>query len=82
MKTPYYFYTKYCWSNEIFIYPVPIVSNGSVCKIAIKIKGVEKIGEEKFIAEKNNNHLKMYQKIETLYKTIYEKKNEPLNIKK
>lgn len=88
MKTAYYFHSKYCWEKEIFIYPVPIVSTGNICKIAIKTKGVEKIGETKFVAKKikvgksefKHIHFELWDKIRELYKTIYEKKNEPLNI--
>lgn len=76
MKTEYYYHTKYCWARQIFIYPVPVVSNGSICKVAISIKGVEKIGSEKFMAENKNTHIKLYEKIKELYKTIYEKSNQ------
>lgn len=84
MKTAYYFHTKWCWENGIKIYPVPIVNTGNVCKIAINIRGVEKVGETKFIAKKIDKnkytHIELWDKIRELYKTIYEKKNEPLKI--
>lgn len=84
MKTAYYFHSKYCWEKEIFIYPVPIVSNGNICKIAVSIKGVETIGEEKYIAKKVDKnkyaHIELWDKIKDLYRILYEKKNEPLKI--
>lgn len=84
MKTAYYFHTKWCWEKEIFIYPKPIVSNGNICKIVVSIKGVEKVGEQKFTATKVDKnkytHIELWEKIRELYKIFYEKKNEPLNI--
>lgn len=88
MKTAYYFHTKWCWDNGVTIYPVPIVNNGNVCKIAINTRGVEEIGENEFVAKKvkiNKKetkyiHFELWDKIRELYKTLYEKKNEPLKI--
>ena len=84
MKTAYYFHTKWCWENDITIYPKPITTNGNVCKIVVSIKGIEKVGEEKYVAKQVSKskytHIELWDKIRELYKILYEKKNEPLKI--
>lgn len=39
-------YQKWCWENNITIYPKPVVYNGSRCKIVINTNGVENIRKE------------------------------------
>lgn len=66
----FYKYFSYAESVGVRIYPIPIVSDGSILKIAINNRGNEKIGTEKY---KNKD---VYDKIKQLYKTVYEKNNK------
>jgi len=68
-------YMSWCIRNGIKIVPVPIVSNGSVCKLLLinesKPKSQrERLGEEKYKAA--TVHEKIYQ----MYKAIFEKNNK------
>lgn len=61
---------KWCWDNGIKIYPLPIVSNGSILKIIVNKNGNETLGEQKY------DQNQVYEKIKELYSSIYEKNNE------
>lgn len=39
-------YQKWCWENNITIYPKPVVYNGSKCKIVINTNGIENVRNE------------------------------------
>lgn len=61
---------NWCWGNGISIYPVPYVSNGSRLKICLNKKGNETIGKEIY-----DNGQVLYDKINEMYRHIYEKNN-------
>ena len=69
-------YAPYCNKNGIYIYPIPLVSNGHVCRIVVNVNGSEKSGNEKYVGVYNPktrvlNHDSMNQKIKELYKKFY-----------
>ena len=63
---------KYCWDNDIKIYPVPVLrSEGHKsprCKIEIDYQGSKRQGEQ--IYKQDNN---LYNKIIELYCFYYDK---------
>ncbi|MDO5609094.1 MAG: hypothetical protein Q4G08_11635, partial [Capnocytophaga sp.] len=58
---------RWCWDNGISIYPIPVIPNGKILKIAVNINGNEKIGTQTY---DNKN---VYDKINELYRQIYER---------
>ncbi|ATA67284.1 hypothetical protein CGC48_00805 [Capnocytophaga cynodegmi] len=62
---------SWCWEHGISIYPVPYVSNGSRLKICLNKKGKETIGKDIY-----DNGQAIYDKINEMYRTIYEKNNQ------
>jgi hypothetical protein len=66
-------YSKWCWENNIFIVPQPIVPNGAILKILLIKNGKQKLGEEKYTKEK------VYEKIKELYKQIFIKNHQSKN---
>lgn len=63
---------KYCWDNDIKIYPVPVPRSGGNkrpnCKIEIDYKGSKRQGTEIY-----KQDTKLYDKITQLYEVYYEK---------
>lgn len=60
---------KYCWANDIKIYPVPIdKTRNPKCKIEIDYQGSKRQGTEIY-----RQDVKMYEKIEELYNAYYDK---------
>ena len=65
---------KYCWDNDIKIYPVPILKHKGKkrpdCKIEINYQGTKRQGTEIYKQDS-----KLYNKIKELYKAYYKKLN-------
>lgn len=61
---------KWCWNNGITFTPFPLVSNGSVLKIAMNKNGNETLGEV------NYTPAEVYNKINELYIAVYNKNNK------
>lgn len=59
---------KWCWDNELRIYPQPLTSTGSRMKIVVEKKGSQKMGDEVF-----NDIKKITKKINDLYTQIFNK---------
>ncbi len=62
---------KYCWDNDIKIYPVPIQGlkgQRPDCKIEIDYQGKKRQGQETYKQDGN-----LYDKITQLYNAYYEK---------
>jgi hypothetical protein len=70
-------YFNWCEQNKVRIFPVPITSTGTVLKIAIETNGKIKLGEEKHIVDKKKPSSKISEKIQSLYKEIFLKYNQP-----
>lgn len=80
-------YMKWCNDRGITIYPKPVVSDGSKCRIALNIRGKEKVGSEiyELLPYKKKVELKtpsgikeeliivpgLYDRIRTLYRDTY-----------
>lgn len=75
-KSDFEKYAPYCNQKGIFIYPIPLVSNGHICRIVVNVNGEERSGNEKYHGKYDPktrilNHDSMNEKIKELYKKFY-----------
>lgn len=64
---------KWCWDNGIYFVPEAIDDRGYKVKIAMVKDGRSKLGSEKYPQKTKQDKEKLYQKINSLYQTVFEK---------
>jgi hypothetical protein len=85
MLSNYGIYASFCNKRGIYIYSMPLVSNGYVCRIVVINNGKETVGDEKYVGVYNPktgvlNHSSMNLKIKELYKNYYFQLKEKIEL--